>query len=141
MFNIFLDGGELVKDVDYYVVYTNNISVGRARATVFGKGQYCDSKEFEFDIVLGGAGKFDYKPANSHYLSTAYSPSGISMRAERCTVYTVRVEKMKPSAKKIRFSSFYEPEDYINGLKENAPVITVRTSRTVGGEEVFGAVL
>lgn len=141
MFNIFLDGCELVKDVDYYVVYTNNVSVGRARATVFGKGQYCDSKEFEFDIVLGKAGSFEYKPANNLYLSTVYSPAGVSMRTQSCTVYTVKAEKMKPSAKKIKFSSFYEPEDYINELKANAPVITVRTSRTVGGEQIFGAVL
>ena len=57
------------------------------------------------------------------------------------SVCTVKVTSLKAPAKKIRFASFLEPEDYINELKADAPVITVRTSRTVGGEQVFGAVL
>ena len=94
---------------------------------------------YKAETVLGKA--LSNIPRNSYYLSTVYSPSGVNMRAESCTVYTVKAEKMKPSAKKIKFSSFYEPEDYINELKADAPVITVRTSRTVGGEQIFGAVL
>ncbi|MBQ6633647.1 MAG: right-handed parallel beta-helix repeat-containing protein [Ruminococcus sp.] len=141
MFNVFLDNCELVKDVDYYVVFTNNVSIGKAKATVFGKGQYCDSKDFEFDIVLGKAGTVEYNPAMSSQLSSVFTPDGTTMRPQSMSVCTVKVTSLKAPAKKIRFASFLEPEDYINELKADAPVITVRTSRTVGGEQVFGAVL
>ena len=141
MFNVYLDGCELVKDVDYDVVYTNNISLGRAKVTILGKGQYCDSKDFEFDIVLGRAGALDYRPAEASALSTAYSPKGTSMAPDECTVYTVKAMKLERTGRRIRFASMKEPADYINELKKDAPALTVRSVRHIGGEYIYGAEL
>ena len=52
---IIYDEQELVKDSEYTVVYSNNVNVGTATATVTGIGNYTGTKTLTFEIVEGGS--------------------------------------------------------------------------------------
>lgn len=45
------DANILLKDVDYEVIYLNNIEAGKAIITISGKGEYKGEKIIEFDIL------------------------------------------------------------------------------------------
>lgn len=55
------DGAKtLIKDVDYTIIYANNVNVGTASVTITGKGNYKDSKTISFRInpkSMGGGRK------------------------------------------------------------------------------------
>ena len=51
-FKVYLDGCELIKDIDYKVKFYNNFAAGKAAAVVSGCGQFYGFKEFNFDISL-----------------------------------------------------------------------------------------
>lgn len=51
-FKVYLDGVELVKDIDYKLKFHNNFAAGKATAVVSGCGQFYGFKEFDFDISL-----------------------------------------------------------------------------------------
>ncbi len=52
---IIYDEQELVKDSEYTVVYSNNVNVGTATATVTGIGNYTGTKTLTFEIVESGS--------------------------------------------------------------------------------------
>ena len=49
--SVLLDGKSLIENTDYTISYSNNLSIGFAKATVTGIGEYCGSVSRSFKIL------------------------------------------------------------------------------------------
>lgn len=74
--SVMCDDTKLVKDVDYTVSYINNVSVGTAKATITGIGDYSGTVEKTYPIVpVTDGNALKYSVASASYDGTAKTPA------------------------------------------------------------------
>ncbi|MCQ2567412.1 MAG: S8 family serine peptidase [Mogibacterium sp.] len=135
-----LNGKLLTKGTDYSVSYSDNMSVGIAKATVTGRGSYTGTRTISFNIVPKGTNISSAKKY-SKALRVKWTKRTSAMAKYRITGYQVQVAKNSSFSKGLKsykvkgYSKYYKK---ITGLKRKTKYYTrVRTYMTVNGKTYY----
>ena len=139
IFDVFVDGETLIQDVDYRVLYADNVNVGTAKVTVVGMGQYCDSAEFQFDITLRSDNVMVIKPQDLNRKSVASGDP--TMKAQGYEVVENVTSKLDHTSSKeiATVVNYNSPEQVIKRARADMLDLRVRSYRELTGETIYGA--
>ncbi|MGN0633262.1 MAG: hypothetical protein ACI4JW_05270 [Oscillospiraceae bacterium] len=132
--SVLLDGKELTKNKDFALSYSNNVSIGYAKATVTGIGQYCGSVSRSFKIL----------PKMQTIKELKLSGSGFSCaltRDDKCTGYEIEYS-LKPdfSLSKKKISNSVSAVKLTADLLEAGKTyyVRARSVKKVGSYSFYG---
>lgn len=135
-----LNGKLLTKGTDYSVSYSDNMSVGIAKATVTGRGSYTGTRTISFNIVPKGTNISSAKKY-SKALRVKWAKRTSGMAKYRITGYQVQIAKNSSFTNGLKsytvkgYSKYYKK---ITGLKRKTNYYTrVRTYMTVNGKTYY----
>ena len=139
MFDVFVDGETLIPDVDYRVVYYDNVNVGTAKVTVIGMGQYCDSADFQFDITLKSDNVMVIKPQELNNKSIVSGKP--TMKAQGYEVAEAVKDKLDHTSHSgpATVVNYNSPSQVIAKARANMRDLRVRSYRELTGETIYGA--
>lgn len=139
IFDVFVGGETLIPDIDYRLVYSNNINVGTAKVTVIGMGQYCDSVDFQFNITLRSDNVMVIKPQELNKKSVVSGKP--TMKAQGYEVTEAAKDKLDYTPKKelVTVVNYNSPAQVIKRARADMLDLRVRSYRELTGENIYGA--
>lgn len=122
----------LIKDVDYTVLYSDNINVGTATVTVMGIGNYTSEKKTEFSIIADNADYIApesktglvYTGVPQELIIGGSSPDGIMKYSltENGT-YSEEIPKGTDAGEYIVYYKVFGDSDHIDTVKQSIGVV------------------
>lgn len=139
IFDVFVDGETLIPDVDYRTVYSDNVNIGTAKVTVIGIGQYCDSADFQFDIMLKSDNVMVIKPQELNRKSIVTGKP--TMKSQGYEVAEAVKDKLDHTSHRepAIVVNYNSPSQVIAKARADMLDLRVRSYRELTGETIYGA--
>ncbi|MGN0594012.1 MAG: right-handed parallel beta-helix repeat-containing protein [Hominimerdicola sp.] len=139
-FDVTVGNDVLVPDIDYEVEYLNNVGIGTATVKVIGKGQYCGSKEFNYQISLCAdkkivATKRDLKTVTGCVSNLTASGYEIKVARNENSFYKLN-NQTKSKGIQGGQSVIFNTAQQIKKNREYT--ISARSYRTIEGDRIYG---